>query len=85
MKGKSGYRSLVAVDVLPTKVGQAGGGEEPVVRVDVVQVIHETERSVGQDSAITLEEIDGLVSEGPDLVHAGLGTAIEVLHVHVCG
>ena len=75
---------LVTVDVLPAKVAQTVGSEEPVGGGDVVHVVHETEWSVGEDSTITLHEINGLVGEGPDLVHAGLGTAVEVLHVRGC-
>lgn len=78
-KGKSGDNSLDTVEVLPTKVAHTGGGEETVGGGNIVHVIHETERSVGQDSAIALQELDGLVSEVPDVVHAGLGTAVEVL------
>ena len=71
---------LVTVDVLPAEVAQAVVGEELVGIGDVVHVIHETKRSVGEDSGVRLQELDGLVGEGPDLIHAGLGTAVEVLH-----
>lgn len=71
---------LVTVDVLPAKVAQAVVGEELVCIGNVVHIIHETKGSVGQDSGVGLHELDGLVGEGPNLVHAGLGTAVEVLH-----
>ena len=83
-RGKGNYAPLVTIDVLPTKVAQAVVGEELVGIGDVVHVVHETEWGVGQDSAIRLEELDGLVGEGPNFVHAGLGTAVEVLHVRAC-
>jgi len=70
---------LVTIDVLPAKVAEAGRGEQPVGGVDVVHVIHETEWSIGQDLTVTLQECDGLIGKLPNLVHAGLGTTVEVL------
>jgi len=69
----------VAVDVEPAKGAQIVISEEPVVGVDIVQVIHETERSVALDTIVTLQPVDSLDSKAPDVVHAGLVTAIEVL------
>jgi len=76
---------LVTVDVLPTKVAQPVVGEELVGIGDVVHVVHEAEWSVGQDTGIRFQELDGLVGEGPNIVHARLGTAVEVLHAHAGG
>ena len=84
-RGKGNYAPLVTIDVFPTKVAQAVVGEELVGIGDVVHVVHETKRSVGKDSAVRLQELDGLVGEGPNFIHAGLGTAVEVLHVHARG
>jgi len=67
------------------KTGQAAFSEERIVSIDVLQVVHEPEWSIGQDSAITLQVIDSILTEAPDFIHAGLGTTVEVLHVHVCG
>lgn len=75
----------VTVDVLPAKVAQAVVTEELIGRGNVVHVVHETEWGVGRDIGVTLEVTDGLVGEAPNIVHAGLGTAVEVLHVDVCG
>jgi len=74
----------ITVDVPPAKVAQAVVIEELVGIGDVVHVVHETEWGVGQDIGVTLEVIDGLVGEAPDFVHAGLGTAVEVLNMDVC-
>lgn len=74
---------LVTVDVLPAKVAQTvavTGEEEPVVVSNAAgHTTEETKWSVGQDSAISLQELDGLVSEVPDVVHAWLVRAVEVL------
>jgi len=83
LRVKAAAAPLNAIDVLPAEVAQTGRGEQPVVDIDIVHVIHETEWSVGQNSAITLQEVDGLVSEVPNLVHAGLATTVEVLHVQM--
>lgn len=74
----------MTVNIQPTERAQGTRSEEPVVRVDIVQVIHETEWSIGQDGGITLQEVDGLGGEAPDVVHAGLVTTVEVLKVQ-CG
>jgi len=80
---------LVTVDVLPAKVAQTIAvalEEEPVIFSNAAgHITEETEWSVGQDSAIGLQELDGLVSEVPDVVHAGLVGAVEVLWVRTCG
>jgi len=67
------------VDVTPAKGAQSATTEEAIVGVDIVHVIHETEWSVGQDVAVAVQIGDGLGSEAPDVVHAGLVGAIEVL------
>ena len=82
---KVGAAPLLTVDVPPAEVAQTITGEELVGIGDVVHVIHETKWSVGQDSAIALHVIDGIDGEGPDFVHAGLVTAVEVLRAHVRG
>lgn len=75
----------MTVDIKPAEGTQTIRGEKLVVGSDVVHVIHETERSVAQAIAIALQPTDGLTSEGPDLVHSGLSTAVEVLKVIICG
>lgn len=74
----------MSVDVEPAKGTEGAGGKEPVGGIDVVQVIHETEWSVGQDIAIALQPGDGLGSEAPDVVRAGLDITVKVLGVIVC-
>lgn len=69
----------MTVDVNPAKGAQIVTGEEAVVRIDIVQVIHETEGSVGQTWVIALQPCDGLSGEGVDVVHAGLVSTVEVL------
>jgi hypothetical protein len=75
----------VTVDIKPAQGAQSVTGEEPVGGVDIVQVIHETERSVAPHFAVALQIIDGLNSEAPDVIRAGLVTAIKVLGEIVCG
>jgi len=78
-RSKGKFTAPLAVDVLPAKVAQTSRREETIVRSNVVHVVHETEGSVGQDCGIALQVWDGTVSERPDIVHAGLVTAVEVL------
>jgi len=72
---------LFTVDVPPAKFAQTATlDEEKIVVNDVVgHLIEETEWSVGRDLAVSLQEIDGLFSEFPDLSHVGLVSAGEVL------
>lgn len=73
------------VDVEPAKGAQSARGEESVVGIDIVQIIHETEWSVRWDSVITVQPGDGLGSKAPDVIWAGLATTVKVLEVIVCG
>jgi hypothetical protein len=76
---------LLTVNVLPAKVGQTVFDEELVVcihpagKLTVSLEIKETVWSVGKDSLISFHKLNGFVGEVPDVIHAGLATAVEVL------
>jgi len=53
--------------------------KEPVVEVDVVEVVHETERGVVLDHRVGVEVSNHLGSELPNVIHGGLVATVEIL------
>jgi len=70
---------LGIVDNHPAQVAQTVAAEEGISRVDVAHVIHETEGHVGFDVGGLFHPGSSLGVETPDLIVAGLSTAIEIL------